>query len=35
MGGSYSKNPNSPMTFKEGFLKATFGVRAAVYMTLF
>ena len=35
MGGSYSKNTNSPVSFKERFLKTTFGVRAAVYMTLF
>ena len=27
MGSSCSKDPNSPMTFREGFLKVTFGVR--------
>ena len=34
-GSSCSKDPNSLMAFREGFLKATFGVRAAGCMTVF
>ena len=29
------KNSNSPMTFREELLRATFGVRVAGYMTFF
>ena len=35
MGGSCSKESNSLMAFREGFLKATFGVRVAGCMTFF
>ena len=34
-GSSCSKDPNSLMTFRESFLKATFGVRAEGCMTFF
>ena len=30
-----SEDPNFPMVFREGFLKATFGMRAAGCVTFF
>ena len=35
MGSSCSKELNLPVAFREGFLKATFGVRATGCMTFF
>ena len=35
IGSSCSKVPNSPMAFREGLLKATFGMRGGGSMTFF